>query len=237
MAAILAHYLSAELYNDEYRHYTGNDLIFFLVGAIAADAPRSQGKEVSTREISHFGASPSKDLLDNRFDLSGVVLDFDDFFDKYGNKLDNPFIEGYLLHLCVDRKWFSEVITELLNKNASEIKQNATTASDLTFLEAMTWYSRNLYQTYDNHDILFSHRINMEHINEMCNYNISECPISEIDKDDLSAMLSDIQKKCKSLKLGQEPVDSTTLISIEEMDSFLGSCVTEAYGYISNKSI
>ena len=238
MAAILAHYLSAELYNNKYSHYVGEDLKAFLVGSVAVDAPRNQGKGMSNREITHFGASPSKDLLNNMFNLDGGVLDFDTFFEKYGDKLDNPFIEGYLLHLCTDRKWFSEVITELLNKNASEIKESATNSNDLTFLEALTWYGKNLYQTYNIHDILFSSFINMKNIDEMCSYDVNECPMSEIDKEDLSFMLDDIKIKCENLKSQRMTEESDLpLISIEEMDDFLESSVKESRDYISKKII
>ena len=238
MAAIIAHYLSAEEYNNKYRNYTETDLLSFLVGAIAADSPRSQGKGLDKREITHFGSSLSKDLIEKgNFDLSGDILDFTSFVQKYGDHLDNPFIEGYLLHLYTDKKWFSEVIPDLLNQYASQIKPNAIRAEDLTFLEAISWYSKNLFATYDIHDLQFHPQINIAHIEKMSNYNVENCPIEELDKDDLKNMLFNLSKKCKSLDEKEIDINSEPLISIEEMNTFINHCVTDTYKSISSKEI
>jgi len=238
MAAIIAHYLSAEEYNNKYRNYTENDLISFLVGAIAADSPRSQGKGFDRREITHFGSSPSKDLIEkSNFDLSGDILDFTSFIQKYEDKLDNPFIEGYLLHLYTDKKWFSEIITDLLNQYVAQIKPNAEKAEDLTFLEAISWYSKKLYATYDIHDVQFYQRVNIKHIEKLSTYNVDTCPIEEIDKDDLKNMLFNLSEKCKNLDRKEIDSISNPLISIETMNSFINSCVIDTYKSISSDCI
>ena len=54
MAALIVHYLASEIYNNKYLNYDDANLISFLVGAIAADAPRTQGRGDIGRGNSHI---------------------------------------------------------------------------------------------------------------------------------------------------------------------------------------
>lgn len=235
MAAILTHYLIGEKFIEKYKNFNEDDLISFLVGTIAVDAPNSQGKGFEEREKSHFGSSPSMALLNHgNFDLEGDVLDYDSFLEKYGNQLDNPFVEGYLLHLYTDKKWFKEIITELLNTHASTINGTAKTAHDLSFKEAIAWYTKNLYSTYEIHDILFTPFLNLQHIEKMSNYNVENCPIEEINKQDLKSMLEQLKIKCENLK-NSDPIEKPSiLIPLDTMLSFIDDCAMEAHQLYSN---
>ena len=235
MASILTHYLIGEKFIEKFKNFNEDDVISFLVGSIAVDAPNSQGKGVGAREISHFGSSPSMALLEKgNFDLSGNILDYESFIEKYGNQLDNPFVEGYLLHLYTDKKWFQEIITELLNLHASTIKETAETSHDLSFKEAIAWYTKNLYSTYEIHDILFYPSLDLRHIKEMSKYDVENCPIEEIDKQDLKSMLEQLKIKCENLK-NNDPIENPSiLILFDTMLSFIDACATEAHQLYSN---
>lgn len=237
MAAMLAHYLIAELYNNKYINYKGKDLNAFLIGTLAADSPRSQGKGEEVRARTHFGISANIDLIgDSPCDLTGKFLSFNSFIDKYGNRLEDPFLVGYLLHLYVDKKWFSELVMELYDKYAPEIKYGAKKATDLSFKEAFSWYmsKENLYHTFDVHDILFYPRLNIEHINDMVNYDVSKCPVDEIDKEDLKNTLNALVEKCDSLKDSFLSDSDNSLITLERMDIFFDSCAHEMHDFMTH---
>lgn len=230
MAAILTHYLIAKDYIEKFKNYEVDDEIAFLVGAIAADTPNSLGKGFGEREASHFGSSPSMALLEKgKFSLDGDVLDYSDFIDKYKDQLNSPFIEGYLLHLYTDKKWFEEVITHLLNIHANEINERAKNASDLTFKEAISWYTKSLYETYNAHDILFKPYISMEQIQKMREFNSKKCPIDIINKDDLKQMLNNLSVKCENLNSESTVDQDKMLISFDEMMEFIDACAKEMH--------
>lgn len=230
MASVLTHFLIAENYIEKFKNFDEEDIVSFLVGAVAADTPNSLGKGFEEREASHFGSSPSMTLLEKgNFNLDGDVLSYDSFFDKYKNQLDDPFIEGYLLHLYTDKRWFTEIITELLNKYASEIKENAKTAYDLSFKEAILWYTKNLYQTYNAHDIFFHPYINLEHIKKMSMYDVRKCPVDIINKQDLEIMLANFKAKCEENAKEDGISELDLLISTDTMLSFISSTSTEMH--------
>lgn len=230
MAAILTHYLVAKNYIEKFKNYEDDDKISFLVGAIAADTPNSLGKGFEERESSHFGSSPSMALLEKgKFNLDGDVLGYEDFIDKYKDNLNNPFIEGYLLHLYTDKKWFEEVITNLLNIHAKEINEVAESVYDLTFKEAILWYTKSLYETYNAHDILFSPYLDIEQIKKMSEYDTKKCPVDIIDKDDLKQMLNILNEKCKKINNESTTNQDKMLISFDEMMIFIDECAKEMH--------
>lgn len=236
MASILTHYLIAERYAQKYKNYSNDDLISFLVGAVAADAPNSQGKGLHEREISHFGSSPSMELMEKgNFNLDDDILNYDLFLEKYNSKLDNPFVEGYLLHLYSDKKWFEEIISNLLDINADKINKNAKNSNDLSFKEAILWYTKNLYETYNIHDIFFYQFLNLQHIELMSNYDVNDCPIDEIDKTDLNDMLKGIKVKSENLRNSTISEDSIILISFDDILSFIDECTIGVHKLYFNK--
>ncbi len=230
MAAILTHYLIAEKYLEKFKSFDEEDMIAFFVGAVAADTPNSLGKGFDEREASHFGSSPSMSLLEKgKFNLDGDVLDYNSFIEKYKNQLDDPFIEGYLLHLYTDKKWFKEIITELLNNHANEINEEAKNVYDLSFKDAIMWYTKNLYQTYNTHDSLFRPYINLEHIKKMSDYDVQKCPVDIINKYDLKRMLDDLKAKCEVIDTVDVSSKDEMLISLDIMLSFIDACAIEMH--------
>ena len=85
------------------------------------------------------------------------LISFDKFINKYENKLNNPFLLGYLFHLYIDKKWFSELVLKVFNEQLNVIKPGAINISELSIREAFTWYMKkeNFYHIFDIHDSIF----------------------------------------------------------------------------------
>jgi len=237
MAAVLTHYIIAELYNKKYKSYKEDDLIAFLIGSIAADAPRSQGKDERGRVQTHFGVSRDPEVFgDESCNLRGSVLNLKAFLEKYGNKLNNPFFEGYLLHLWADKLWFSELVMDIYDKHAKEIKPGAKSAKDIPFKYAYAWYIRkgNMYHTFDIHDVHLYPLINNKHIEDLTKYNVEECPIEELDKSELQKMIAGFMEKYNNLKDKELDYNDIPLISMERMNIFFDKCIEEVNKYIND---
>ncbi len=80
----------------------------YLIGSIAPDIAKHIGE---TKVKSHFqNADDSIPILDK-------------FLSKYGDKLNDPFILGYYVHLYTDYLWFKYFIPEVFDKDNSMIKK------------------------------------------------------------------------------------------------------------------
>jgi hypothetical protein len=73
-----------------------NEKEFFL-GSIAPDISKLIGE---TKKKSHFLTTPKMD-----------VPNISEFLNKYKEKLDNPFLLGYFIHLYTDKIWIDEFIS------------------------------------------------------------------------------------------------------------------------------
>ena len=80
----------------------------FLIGSIAPDIAKHIGK---TKVKSHFQ------------DNDDGIPNLEKFLNKYGNKLDDPFILGYYIHIYTDYLWFKYFIPEVFNDDTSMIKK------------------------------------------------------------------------------------------------------------------
>ena len=79
---------------------TKEDENMFLIGCIIPDATDRKRK-------SHF----------RNVEQSGLIRQVPDlklFKEKYGNRLNNPFFLGYMFHLYIDLRFFSEYLTKLV---------------------------------------------------------------------------------------------------------------------------
>lgn len=79
-----------------------------LIGSIAPDISKHIGE---TKVKSHF-----QDRNDSIPNLNKFLL-------KYGDKLDDPFILGYYIHIYTDYLWFKYFIPEVFDKDNSIIKK------------------------------------------------------------------------------------------------------------------
>ena len=80
----------------------------FLIGSIAPDIAKQIGM---TKVLSHFQ------------DKDDSIPNLDKFLNKYKDKLNDPFILGYYVHLYTDYLWFKYFIPELYDDDSSMIKK------------------------------------------------------------------------------------------------------------------
>ena len=80
----------------------------YLIGSIAPDIAKHIGE---TKVKSHFQ------------DTDDGIPNLEKFLNKYGNKLDDPFILGYYVHIYTDYLWFKYFIPEVFNNDTSMIKK------------------------------------------------------------------------------------------------------------------
>lgn len=89
------------------------------------------------------------------------MLDY--FKDKYSNYMDEPFMNGYLVHLVTDDVYFSQVIPAIVEKNRGEIDSyiENTFKNDgyqkkpyLSNGEYLKWSHTTMYQQYGYYNIL-----------------------------------------------------------------------------------
>ncbi|MDD3453348.1 MAG: hypothetical protein PHN42_03615 [Bacilli bacterium] len=92
MPACKTHEAIARIINKDYNM----DDILLRVGSVAPDCWRN-AKEFGFEDkyLSHFWD----------FRKSGIANDYDEFYLKYYNEINNPFYFGYLLHLITDQYW------------------------------------------------------------------------------------------------------------------------------------
>ncbi len=98
-----------------------NEKLFFL-GNIAPDSWRNS---TSTKDGSHFQVNKK--------------IHYDEFYKKYKDKLDNPFVYGYLTHLITDYYWYgnnlSTVNEKYENKEIYEKERDAFVSKLLRLYE------------------------------------------------------------------------------------------------------
>lgn len=80
----------------------------FLIGSIAPDIAKQVGE---TKIKSHFQ------------EQDDGIPNLSKFLDKYGDKIKDPFIMGYYIHLYTDYLWFKYFVPEIFDNDSSMIKK------------------------------------------------------------------------------------------------------------------
>ena len=104
------------LFNDK------KDIFQFEIGSIAPDSWRNSIRfkestlsKKDKRKHSHFSN-------DGEF-----IEQYMDFYNKYKNKLDNPFMMGYFVHLLTDNRWRNTMFYRCFDKDGSIILLDGST--------------------------------------------------------------------------------------------------------------
>ena len=217
MASITHHLLTNLEYNNEYTKYEEKDLIRFLAGAIAPDSARAgSGKDVNQKNISHFLTKTGIRDMNAKFSIESEIPEINIFIDKYKERLSDPFILGYLVHLITDSYWFSEFLIYFVNERVKEIKESANDLSEITMGEAFNWYKENVFNMFNYHDKILSAKLDMKLINELANFDVADCPVDEVDKDDLKNLLKNLPQKY----FEEFDTPESDLISISQIEEF-----------------
>lgn len=94
----------------------------FILGNIVPDCFRN-AKYFGSRKLSHFS---------NDYDLNNIMArneNYIKFFDVYKDKLDDPFVLGYLTHLITDTYWRDNMATKyekIINGKRALLKKDNT---------------------------------------------------------------------------------------------------------------
>lgn len=96
MPSARIHELVARKVNEKYHM----DDILLRIGTIAPDSWRNTNDEHKSKYKSHFW----------NFNITeGEANDYERFYQKYHNFMNNPFYFGYLIHLMVDQYWKTNI--------------------------------------------------------------------------------------------------------------------------------
>ena len=101
MASTMHHIAIGQLYYEKYlSSYNEQEKNRFLLGTIAPDwsseIEKIEGKPQIERKESHF---IDVDLTSEKIDLKPSTPNIDLFLNKYQEKLNDPFVLGYFIHL------------------------------------------------------------------------------------------------------------------------------------------
>lgn len=142
-----------------------------LLGAIAPDSWRNNAKNFS-RSITHFTTFNSDFSIKNE---EGI----DNFFTKYKDYFDNPFVVGYFIHLLTDTYWRKNV-----SNVYSSIIKNARLPIILEKKDKFNNYSRDDFYD-DEHQLFYNlskyYRIKKLEYNKVISETISEISLNNFE--------------------------------------------------------
>ena len=199
MASTMHHLAINQLYYEKYlSDYTEEEKNRFLLGAVAPDCGKQRDNEDKRRKT-HFIENK---LLNDKLDLSIYVPDIDKFIDKYQEKLDDPYIKGYLVHLITDKFWFEVVMPIFVRKSLDLIDGDAKTINELKHQSYVNWYYDNVYPDFDIHDIIIGAMIFGEKVEfpNLLEFDLNDLLIDEVEKDNLSVFLEESYERLKFIK-------------------------------------
>ena len=148
MPSFIIHASVAKEYNKKHKL----DDLLFIVGSIAPDCWRNSklfGYE--NRYLSHF----------TNTQLNNENEDYQMFFLKYHNHLDNPFYLGYLIHLITDTFWRDVIYKEyelIINKKMDKEKLNNYIRNENHYLDSslIKYYQLKEFPIYESQIPLFN---------------------------------------------------------------------------------
>ena len=147
----------------------------FLIGNLAPDLSKLTNQ---SRYISHF----LKKIVIN--DTEREVPDLDKFIQKYKDRLNEPFVQGYLCHLISDDVWFREYIPNHVISITEDKSQ--ILLRDIDDYIPYGDFREMMYSDYNktNKDLFLLYKLNLKRFDNMDidNPNMKEFPHEEIHK-------------------------------------------------------
>lgn len=160
MASSIIHICIAKKINETLKFENENML---LLGSIAPDISKHIGK---AKTKSHF-------LTNNN------LIDIQKFLKKYKNRIDNPFIMGYFIHLYTDILWDKYFMSGIVENGTIQLL-NGTKIENSPEI-----YQKMIYNDYTNLNILL---IDYYHLDLSLFYNdvvVPDIKMDEIPVDEL----------------------------------------------------
>lgn len=138
-----------------------------LLGSIAPDISKHVGE---TKTRSHF-------LTDKK------VINIDKFLEKYKNKLNDPFMMGFFIHLYTDFLWNKYFISEIVNKDSIKLLNGDIIP------KTPELYKKLIYNDYTNLNILLIDRYNLNLSLFYEEVTVPDVEMDEIPVDRLSLVV------------------------------------------------
>lgn len=159
MASSVIHMCVAKKINEQLKY----DENMLLLGSIAPDISKHLGE---TKVKSHFFTD-------------GENIDIERFLNKYKDKIKNPFIMGYFIHLYTDLLWEKYFVSEIIEKN-SIILLNGDKVENTE-----ETYHKLIYNDYTNLNVILLDEYNLDlslFYNEVTipNITMDEIPIDKL---------------------------------------------------------
>lgn len=136
-----------------------------FLGSIAPDISKQIGE---TKEKSHF-------LTTSKEDVPNIA----EFLEKYKNRLTDPFLLGYFIHLYADKLWFDEFIRQRVYENTIKLIDGTVIPSNEEEITKL------IYNDYTNINISL---IDYYHLDLSLFYEELELPKVEMDEIPISKL-------------------------------------------------
>lgn len=176
-------------------NYLQNDERIFSLGAIAPDIAKQIGE---SKNKSHF---LSEDANEDE------LPDYKRFVEKYKSDMNNPFEQGYLVHLLTDYYWFKDFIPKMI--------KDYTGSNDVRY----TALKHIIYNDYTslNQDLIDAYMLDLYYFQNKIEYpksKIEEIPMDKLDilVDKLGLMIKNLNQK------------KLLIIDKNEIFSFIETC-------------
>ncbi len=208
MPSARVHETIAKKINEEYRY---NERLL-RIGTISPDCWRNVPKNsgIKDKYLSHFWDFRIK---------NGQANDYENFYIKYYNKMNNPFYFGYLLHLIVDQYWKTYIeprYEKKVNGESFVVDKNGNLVKD------ENWYS--YYEEIKMQQRL-AQKYNLDYLpinqDEYLNFN---CNIDELNLNGLFGENGSIDYINKTLSMNEE-VEESVIYDDESIENSLNETV------------
>ena len=156
------------------------DKELYYIGNIAPDSWRNSN---SNKHDSHFETEENK-------------IDYMLFYNKYKDKLDNPYVLGYFIHLITDKYWYKNELStvdykhnkiDIYNQEISKLVSNLTKYYDIEKLNKISNSFINPIEELETKGI----NDTIDFINKHSFKNIKESKILKLEDT-----IKDIDKTC-----------------------------------------
>ncbi|MBE5821404.1 MAG: hypothetical protein E7311_02310 [Clostridiales bacterium] len=185
----------------------------FCVGALAADICK---KEFYTKRITHFGNEH-------------VKVKLNEFLKKYNEKLDNPFIMGYLVHIYLDYVFFERFLSNFFDIIEGEYYSDMTSIfkekKSGKILTARELYSERFYNTYTNINKKLVEKYNLPAFFEITDEDLKRYNV--IDEYNVNNLLNINNEIEKFINSKEQIPENDDIYTIDEFEEFINKYAKE----------
>lgn len=197
------------------------DLDSVMLGSVLPDLCNEHN-----HQLSHFQIGEK--------DLEGLANP-DKFIQKYKNKLNNPIMVGYLVHILTDR-FYNEYIFNhfyIYNENNNGVGMYLKGKETLLNKELRKHFKHRELDIYDNW--LMNHRLILKFNNFDCVNNVTNLEEASFDLEKLKAYILSANKDIDKVNVFSKVCFyNYKITNQEELDKIFNECIDYILDYINN---